>query len=436
MLHPALRLLFAASLGAGLVLPGSAQEQGPSSPTSALPVGQWMLLDRVEIVANTDCITLRALDRKVNRDTRMTGTDTREAYMALRTKIALENVNELLKRQAGEDLGFDKELVKARVNDIWDDRVDQQGGVTRATKQLTENSQSVLEKREEIESTIYTSSWTMSVLGRESGPGGRPMFDRYARPGQLRQRYERMKLTGLDVTQALGPAGATAAQYQLQILLVTPRQLGGVEQARDKALEIRAALDADAVDWEDALATFGAFQDSIQQVDQETLVRVLDPGNGVLAAFAEEAEEEAYSPVLTFARPDSTGQRRPEGFAIYKLLGRTPAFVPDFEQEGVQQVLRDFLQLQGDSQRYETGLEELRAKAYVWYPGIERERAEAEAALEDREKQIQEAREQNEAKQAAEEGKKPANSADSGADSLPEGGSAPADAPAPGADGR
>lgn len=432
MLNPASWLLLATSIGAAALPPAPTQDEEPSVPVPAPVAGQWMLSDRVEIVVNTDCITLRALDRKVNRDSRMTGTDTREAYMALRTKIALENVNELLKRQAGEDLGFDKALVKARVNDIWDDRVDQEGGVTRATKKLTDESESVLEKREEIESTIYTSSWTMSVLGRESGPGGRPMFDRYVRPGQLRQRYERMKLTGLEVVQALGDAGATAAQYQLQILLITPRQLGGVEQAREKALEIRAALDADAVDWEDALATFGAFQDNIQQVDQETLVRMLDPGNGVLAAFAEEAEEEAYSPVMTFARPDSTGQRRPEGFAIYKLLGRTPAFVPEFGQEGVQKVLRQYLEYKGDTQRYEAGLEKLRAKAYVWYPGIERERAEAEAAQEDRERQIQEAREQNEAKQAEEKGEKPANSADPSSSGSSQG--APEPPPAP--DGR
>lgn len=363
--------------------------------------GTWYLLDRVEIVANTDCLTLSTLDKRVNQDKRMNGTTTPQQYQALRTKIALENVDNLLKRQAGEDLGFDETIVKARANDIWEDRVTEKGGITRATRELTSSSETVTEKREEIEGDLYSMSWTSSVLGRDAGPGGRPMFDRFTRPGLLRQRYERMVLTGLEVEQALKRAGARPAQYQFQVLLVDPRRLGSEEAARQKAEQIRAALVAEEVDWEDALLNFGELPSDVNEIDRRSLLGIYDPGSGVLASFMDEAALETFSPVVPLAPLDPRGRRSLRGFAIYKLLGRTEAYVPPFTEPGVQKELQRYMRLQRDEARYKEGLDELRKKAYVWYPGIEQEEAQVEAARDAREQQGLELREQREQAQEA-----------------------------------
>lgn len=374
----------------------------PVAPNQNIKLGENVLLDRVEIVANTDCITLRALDRKVDADQRMTAVSLEEEYLMLRNTIALESVNDLLKRQAGEDLGYDKAMVQARVNDMWEEQVERDGGVTKSTRKLTENSETVLEKREELEGELYASSWTWSVLGREAGPGGRPMFDRFERPGQMRQRYTRMQLTGVGATDALGSVGATPAVYEIQVMLLNPQQFGGMQQAFDKARELGAAFQGDLIDWDDALANFGSADDNIQKPTKEQLLQRFDPGNGALVGFLDQAEVDGISPPMEFRLPmDSRGQRQLVGFAIYKLLGRTAARVPDFAQPGVQKQLRRFMQSQRDQQRYETGLQKLRERAYVWYPGIERERAEAEQAFQERKQEVMEAREENAAAQEA-----------------------------------
>ncbi len=378
------------------------EEAGPQRAPQT-PKGQWILLDRVEIVANTDCLTRRALDRKITQDKRMIGTDTPAEFNALRDHIIEESLDDLLMRQAGEDLGFDEELVDARANYMWEEEVAKQGGVTQAARRLSQESKTVNEKREEIADKLYSESWARSLLGHDAGPGGRRLHDRYIRPGQVIQRYQRMKKTGLELELALGRAGATAATYDLEVLLVSPRQMKTLEAARDKLLQVRAALEADAVDWEDALLNLGEFQPSSVQASRELLVRHFDPGSGALAAFVDEAEEGSYSAVLPYAPPGPQGRRQIEGFTIYKLMGRTPAFVPDFTEPGVQKSLLYYLRTQRDNIRRQEGLAELRAKAYVWYPALEEQMAERKQALEARKAQILEAREKNAAKKATQE---------------------------------
>jgi hypothetical protein len=378
--------------------PQAEDSKAPLPPE--IPMGQWMPLDRVMLVANTDCLTMKALERMMNRSEAMTGTDTEEEYQALRNRVLIDSIDSLLSRQAGEDLGLDSNMVSAQANMIWDDRVAQVGGITSAARELGHNSETVTDMREQITDDLYSSTWRRQMLGRESGSGERLTHDRFSRPGQLRQRYKRLQETGLDVVKALGGVGGKAAHYEVQVLLLNPRQFDSGEAALNKARDLRAGLEQGELDWEEALETFGSLAQSSQAPDRESLIRILDPGNGALVRFVDEAEEGQYSQVLGFAPMDTQGQRQLQGFAIYKLLGRTPAQVPDFGQPGVQIALKRFIDKQRDNQRFETSLAELRAKAYLWYPGLELEQAEARARNEAREQEILEAREQNATQEA------------------------------------
>ncbi|MCB9916352.1 MAG: hypothetical protein H6828_14585 [Planctomycetes bacterium] len=394
-----------------LALAPLAAAQG-DTPTPARD-GGWHLVDRVELVVNTDCLTLKALDRKVNASPEMTATPTSDAQLdQLRTKIALEEVDERLRRQAGEDLGFEEALVKARANEMLQTELDESGGLFQASRQLSTDGETVVERREEKEGELYSMSWRASVTGYDAGPGGRPVYDRFARPGQLRQRYKRMRSTGLELQAVLARQGAKEATYSIEVLAIDPRQTGGFEGAHERAVLLRQELLAGQRDWQETLDEYGALDNpGGADIGRRDLLSIWDPGDGSLAAFCESAQPGDLSPVLLFAPSDVRGQRPARALQIVRFEGRTDPVLPSFDAPGVQRSLTYYLQNLGDTKREDLALDELRRRAYIWYPGIDQVRSQRAAEAEQREREAREQREAAEARRSAPGESKPADDA-------------------------
>ena len=205
-----------------------------------------------------------------------------------------------------------------------------------------------------------------------------------------------MRKTGLDI-EYLGKRGAKPASYELQIMLLAGRDYGSLAKARDKALEVRAALEKGLGDWDDYIDTLGILEDRglTPAWPIDAIRQRLDPGDNSLVQYVIEAEVESYSLVLPYALPTPTGQPQVIGFMIAKLLAREAAVMPAFDAPGVQHDLGTLLQRRGDTLRVEDALSELKRSAYVWYPGIEQQKRDFEQSLEEREREIEAARQRN-----------------------------------------
>lgn len=391
---PVMRLLRTLGLAVALLSPLAAA-QDPAAPGSReLP--EWLPLDEVAIVVNSDIITRKQIEKDLRRALADEEITTQQQFDQLLQKVQRDAVERLLIRQAGEDLGFPQEAIDAHVRGQLEDRKDRAGGAFELSNQLREEGETATEIKEEIRDEVYEVSWRRRIAGY-SDPGERSTEDRYVRPGKLVQRYRRIARTGQDI-QALMRVGASPALYQLQILLLSPRTYGSLEATREAAEEAARALASGQAEWEELVETLGVMENEgvLPELDVDRIRFALDPGNGALVQFVMEGRTDVLSPLLPYPVPNpSTGQRAVGGFAIYKLLGRTPAVLPGFREAGVQRDLARIMQNEGDQARWEGAITDLEEVAYIWYPGIEAQLEADRARRAERIAEIQAARERN-----------------------------------------
>lgn len=384
-----LPLLF--TLGASA--PSPPQDVAGPSPMP-LPTG-WVPLDGVAIVVNADTITRRAIERFIVKAMAEKKITTQDQINALAQEAQRTQVESLLMRQAGENLGFSKEMIDAHVSGKLEEQKDDAGGTFERAQQLREQETTAVEIREDLEQETLMMEWQRKIAGF-GAPGARTTEDRYQRPGKLAQHYRRMQRTGRDI-EALGRLGATPAQYELQVLLLH-EQVYGLEEAKNKALLAKQALDRGDADWDDLVGTIGNYENQGLTGARrlEELQFGLDPGDNRLVQFVMEGQTDRISEVMPF--PDvnpATGQRRVGGFALYKLISTQPAKLPAYRGPGVQKELRRVIGRVGDDLRIQLALEDLERTAYIWYPGIEDREAQIKAQLDKRDEAIEEARRKN-----------------------------------------
>jgi hypothetical protein len=417
------------ALAALLLAPGLRAQENPSPTTSPEGQEEWIPLDGVAVIVNTDSLTGLNLERHIARRLSRQEVSTEAEKLQLVQQTVDDRIKLLLMRQAGEDLGYDPAMVQARAREIYDEEVEKQGGVSAIGQNSRAGQPSPIERREEIEAELYTSTWRGKIVGRDSGPGGRPLEDRFVRPGTLRRLFRRMEKTGHSI-EFLAELGARPPHYELQILFIPGQEFGSLDRARDKALEVRQALGEGTIEWDEALDTLGflAGRGLTGPLTQRDINYSLDPGNGALLGFVLEGQVGEFSSVLPHPdRNQATGEVRIDGFAIYRLLARQAAEVPGFTASGVQKELGRRVQNQRDGERYEKGLEELKKRAYVWSRGTEAGDRARQAEEEENERRVLEAREKNAEEQRARKAKEAEERGEGG--EKPEGKSPVEDAP-------
>lgn len=380
------------------VLASSAPAQDTDYVTApgASKLPEWLPLDEVAIVVNSDIVTRKRIERELRKAMATKEITTEEQFQALLLETQRGQVESLLIRQAGEDLGFEAAAIDAHIRSQIEERKDEAGGAFEMSNQLREEGETVTEMRDEIRDEVFEVSWRRRIAGY-GDPAERSSEDRYVRPGKLGQRFRRIARTGQDV-QFLSRAGASPAEYELQVLLLSPQAYGGLEATDTAAKEAAKALKNGLADWDELIEDLGAMDNNgvLPPLDIDRIRFGLDPGNGALLQFVMEGQLGVTSNVLPYPLVNpSTGERTIGGFALYRLLGRTPAVLPEYEDNGVQRDLQRWMQNEGDQRRWDSAIADLENIAYVWYPGIEEQQARALERRAKRLREIQEAREKN-----------------------------------------
>lgn len=379
--------------------PAGAQEAGPPNvnPQTVELYGKWLPLDRVALVVNGDIVTQEKIRRKVGKTLGGVSSSTPGELEQVFNQTHRTEIESLLIRQAGEDMGLPAERVAAHVAGLLRDETDEAGGSFAMSERLRDESTTALEFKESQEAQVYQDSFRRRAAGF-GGSQERSPEDRYVRPGRLIQRYSRMLRTGQGI-RALQGQGAVPAAYELQVLLLAPLDDSTtLKQSQDKALELQTALEAGTVGWDEMLDQFGVYPNSgllgPQAID--ALEFMYDPGDGQLLQFAADASQSQISKVMAFPQINpATKQRRLAGFAIYKLLDRSSASVPDFDGKDVQLSLRLSIEQEESQLRIGDAVSELARTAYIWSPSHDEELAAQEKAKAERTQRIQEARERN-----------------------------------------
>jgi len=385
-------------LALALLLSGAApQDTAAGTPAPAgYPIDRWVPLDGVAIVVNSDPVTQRALERVLVERMAEEKVSTFEEQQMLIDQAVQDQVEALLMRQAGEDLGFAQEVVDAHISSQIEDRKEESGGIHDLANQLRQDAQTREQLSKNLERDLYEVSFKSRVMGY-GGSQERSGQDRYVRPGVIGRQYRHIRRTGLAV-DALVPVGATAATYELQVLLLTPESHGSLEAAQRRAITAREALTRGVAEWEDLLGEYGDLPDMgrVQPLRIEDIRLNFDPGNNALVQFVMEGREDLFSPVLPFPRVNPvTGERRTVAYALYKLVSRRAAQIPDYGDAGVQKYLRRYLEIQADEVRMDTALDELMRSAYIWHTGSEEKQAALDARQAELEREIEEARRRN-----------------------------------------
>jgi len=384
-------------LALALLLSGAApQDTAAGPPAPGYPIDRWVPLDGVAIVVNSDPVTQRALERVLVERMAEEKVSTFEEQQMLIDQAVQDQVEALLIRQAGEDLGFAQEVVDAHISSQIEDRKEESGGIHDMANQLRQDAQTREQLSEDLERDLYEVSFKRRVMGY-GGAQERSAEDRYVRPGVIGRQYRHIRRTGLAV-DALFPVGATAATYELQILLLTPESYGSLEAAQRGAITAREALTRGVAEWEDLLSTIGGLPDMgrVTPLRIEDIRLNFDPGNNSLVQFVMEGRQDMLSPVLPFPRVNPvTGERRTVAYALYKLVNRQAAQIPSYRDAGVQKYLRRFLEIQADEERMDAALEVLMSSAYIWHTGSEEKQAALDARQAELEREIEEARRRN-----------------------------------------
>lgn len=279
---------------------------------------------------------------------------------------ALEtHLEDLLKIQAGKDLGFDPELVELFTEGSFERDIERMGGYLEARDTLRNMQITPEIRREYLRDGILRQSWEDAIRGRFPGPTGRRAVDRYIRPGWLASSYRTFTQSPLDYERAL--VGMYAERVRLQHLIIDAKTWGGQEEALPIATELRRRC----VEEGEPFLNLVRGQYSADPRDDG----MWRPREG--AAWERVGRELHRSEVLgQFANAGQPGDvteplplfrnGEPAGWSVWHLVERQPASqAAAFTDKGVQDGLRRHLEASLDEVRMERAFRRVLEASYV-----------------------------------------------------------------------
>lgn len=346
MMHPGALLAFAAL----------AQGADRSTPVSSTASGSWELLDRIEIIVDEDVLTFSELEARVREVLSRVPVTTREEMARLRSRIAEEEVRQLLMVQRGRELGFDPANVERTVRDFLERRIEEEGGLSIFSDRLAARDETGAERKRQVTDELYGISYDRAITGQSVGPGGRVVVDRYVRPGLLRLHYEET-IRDPDGLRAIGGQPERVVFRQLAI---DAASAGGPDAARTRIEDLRGQVRSGELTFEDAVTLFGAIQERAGLTQPLPLVD-LDRVDPQLGRFAREAPVGDLSPVMPIRNGEGV-----LGYRVVQLVERLAPEVPPFEDRQVQAHLRKAVLARMDETRRRRALRNAFQAAYVW----------------------------------------------------------------------
>jgi len=351
-----------AILASLLCLAPQAPAPAPAGSRQSAPVERRLPFDGVALTVNQSVLTRRGLGRDMLR-WRRDNPDAGEAQTrAAEVELLRARVNELVRVQAGEDMGLPEDAVQVRVRDAMDRIQKRQNGWVGMSRFLQSREMTTAEIKVALRGQMLGELWEDSITGKGPAQGQRVVADRHVRPGRLKLLYER----ALETEEGLALLGGAPERVKLQQIVLDPARLGGVEAARQLGDELAAKIAAGA-DFGALVAEHSAAP-SNQGVGEYETARLSRVEPTLSAFVAKAAPGEASAPI-----PGPRGVVR-----IVKLLERFERRAPGFDALQTQSTLRTREQERLDSQRLAQAYKARMEGSWIW-PSEFREAALGEA---------------------------------------------------------
>lgn len=347
---------------------GSAQTPQEPEPQARPQPGQRPpenLLDRIEIIVNDDVIRYREIGREAQRTASGREITTSQDVAMLYSEVTSKLVENMLRRQAGQDLGLDPKLIQLQVQGHTDRFIESAGSVLEASEILKRADLDSAEATEMWEGQLYNLVWEESVTGRGPGASGRQVRDRYVRPGQIAARY-REYVNPVPWLPRRNPEeiGGEDARYVLQEFIASGLSIG-MEDAFAICKEAHQAA-LDGVEFEELHARYsggvrtpGAPAPWDEQ--SHSVMRIADAYPDMAGWIENRAEPDSISPIFPIVF-----QGQPAGYRFVRYVRTVPAELPALNDPGTQDRIRKLLLKETDDLRINESLNGLFEKAYVW----------------------------------------------------------------------
>lgn len=351
-----------ALLASLLCLLPQAPAQAPTGRPQSAPTERRLPFDGVALTVNQSVLTRRGLGRDMLR-WRRDNPDAGEAQVrAAEAELLRARVNELVRVQAGEDMGLPEEAVQVRVRDAMDRIQKRQNGWVGMSRFLQSRDMTTAEIKVALRGQMLGELWEDSVTGKGPAQGQRVVADRHVRPGRLKLLYDR----ALETEEGLALLGGAPERIKLQQIVLDPARAGGVEAARKLGEELAAKI-ASGADFGALVAEHSATPSNQGVGEYETarLSRV----------------EPTLAPFVAAAKPGETSApiAGPRGVVrIVKLLERFERRAPVFEALQTQATLRAREEERLDGQRLASAYKTRMEGSWIW-PSEFREVALGEA---------------------------------------------------------
>jgi hypothetical protein len=161
-------------------------------------------------------------------------------------------VENFLEVRAGQDRGFDPEVVERLVERRFKREQEASGGYQAFYRRLKAGNSSPEDFKDSFRRTLYRYSWQGAITGKQIGTTGRKELNRYVRPGEIwgtyRSYLKSPRLNEIELT------GFREAQYEILELALGFQALGGRDAAMERATALRNDLASGVVTFEELIA--------------------------------------------------------------------------------------------------------------------------------------------------------------------------------------
>jgi len=288
------------------------------------------------------------------------------AISKLASSLLTDRVEDLLKINAGRNIGFDEATTEAFAERAIEREFEARGGAVDMAAYFEEVGVSPEQYKTYNRERLYLDQWNLIVTGRIPAHLGRPKVDRFIRPGQRWASYQYLARSRSELEREL--VGALPERLELQRMVLPFGDAEEEAAARELARAILQGLEAGS-EFEQLAGLHGLPQVNDGRMQPASLRYVeefseLFHGSSDLAQWAADAEPGHISGVQLSASPSWPGGN---GLLIYRLVAIHPpteaAPYLDFElQAKLDQVAKQQL----DSNRTQQELERVKRHTFIW----------------------------------------------------------------------
>ena len=248
-------------------------------------------------------------------------------------------VEAFLEVRAGQDRGFDPEVVENLVKRRFAKAQKSAGGYQAFYRQLTNGNSSPEQYKESFRRTLYRFAWQGAITGKQIGTTGRKELNRHVRPGEIWGTYQSFlkspRLAEVEMT------GFREAQFETLELAISFKSQGGRENTLERVGDIYDDIASGSVEFEEVFSYFSRNDEQVRaQSTTEWSLSLADRvsrtefGNSEFTKFLTQSEVGKVS--LPLESKDAVH--------LFLLLDATPE-VPSkpFSDLEVQQAIRKHL---------------------------------------------------------------------------------------------